>query len=83
VDVSRIELHIDALVLDGVDPADRAAFAAALQADLARVIGESGVAGAARHDGAAVVAAPPVDTPAATPAALGAATARVIQGGLS
>ncbi|MGF1643976.1 MAG: hypothetical protein ACFCUJ_10050 [Thiotrichales bacterium] len=81
--MNRVILHIDRLVLRGVAPDDRVAVAAALQAELTRLLASPD--GAARFtpwDRHARVRLGAIDLPdAPRPTQLGAAVARRIVGG--
>jgi len=62
---AEIRLHVEEIVLHGVDPADRHAIGDAVRAELARLLAERGISGAlangggaARLDGGAVHLAP-------------------------
>jgi hypothetical protein len=48
-----VRVHVEHLVLEGIDPSDRYAVAQALQAELGRALGERGVAGWLSADGGA------------------------------
>ena len=48
--MSRIVLHIDRLVLRGIEPGDAEAFSAALQAELQRQLSAGGTPALQRHD---------------------------------
>ncbi len=57
-----VRVHVEHLVLEGIDPSDRYAVAEALQAELGRALAERGVAGwlsdgggAARLDGGELI----------------------------
>jgi hypothetical protein len=82
----NVRLHIDRVVLDGVDvaAADRPRLRAALAGELARLIGNGGIA-ADLARGAAVprVPAPPVELArSARPAQLGNAIAGAVYAGI-
>ncbi|MFT3718297.1 hypothetical protein [Pseudorhodoferax sp.] len=68
--MTRIVLHVDRLVLRGVDAADAPAVTQALQAELQRLLAADGAAALAAHGGTAVLRAGRV----ALPAGAGAAT---------
>jgi hypothetical protein len=82
---SEIELHIEELVLDGFEPADRHAVADALQSELARLLATHGLphAHAARLEGAQIDAGSVRLKPNSTARATGAEVARAIHGGLT
>ena len=81
---SAVEIHIDALVLDGFSPADRLRIGAALEGELARLVAErglpEGLAGGAALE--AIDAGSFVRGPLATPASIGGQAARAVYGGL-
>jgi len=94
--MSRIDVHIDALVLDRATSADPAAVAAALESELGRLVGEHGLPGVQRHDGRPVLpgggrrqhgseqaTADPARAGAPGADALGAAAAAAIHGALA
>ena len=79
-----LELHVDELVLEGVDPADREAVAAAMRAELASLLARGGLlpsllrGGALRLEGGDVTVEPGL-----APAALGARIARAVHAGMA
>jgi len=76
-----IVLHIDRLVLRGVDRADAPAVRAALQAELRTLLGAGGgIPPLAAHGAAAVLRAAPVRLP---PGADAAALGRAVAGGIA
>lgn len=81
---ASVDLHVDSLVLTGFRPEDRHRIGAALQTELARLLGERGVPpGLAGGLDAAVLRAAAVDVPRDTPpAVIGARLARSIFGAL-
>ncbi len=80
----HLDLHIDALLVDGIAVADHASLGAAVQAELARLFTERGVppslgaGGAVSLDGGRFTA-----TPGAAPGTLGAQIAGAVYGGLA
>ena len=76
----NVRLHIDRLVLDGVNvsAADRPRLQAAVEAELARLIEANGISPAL----ASGVAPPITLAPKATPAQLGASIAGSLYGGI-
>jgi hypothetical protein len=80
--MTRLVLHIDRIVLDGVAHGDRHAFARGLQEALGTALGERGASTAwARQAGAARIDVGVVQVPHATSASdLGARAARHIVG---
>ena len=58
--MSRIVLHIDRLVLRGIEPDDATAFAEALRAELQRQLTAHGAQALQRHDGLARLRPDPV-----------------------
>jgi hypothetical protein len=58
--MSRIVLHIDRLVLRGIEPDDATAFAEALRAELQRQLTAHGAQTLQRHDGLARLRPAPV-----------------------
>jgi hypothetical protein len=85
VSAPREHLRIDALVVDGLPVADRAALGAAVERELARLIAEQGVPPAlARGEGIASLAGRRFTaSPGMDPAALGARIAGAVYGGLA
>lgn len=81
----RIRLHVDSVVLDGIDlaPRERGRFRAALEGELGRLLAEDGVHPAIAGGGAypRLRAAAPVDA-SASAAALGRQVARSVYGGM-
>ena len=82
---SRVELHIQELVVHGVGPLDARRIGAAVERELARLLAERGVppqwlegAGREAVDGQTFVAAAGEPAPA-----VGAAAARAVYGGLA
>lgn len=75
--MKRIVLHVDLLVLRGIDRADLAAVSSALETALkARLADDRAVAALAAHDGhAAVYAGQAKVSPSGSPGALGSAVA--------
>jgi len=49
-DPQSIELHIEELVIDGFAPDDREQFAAAVESELTRLLGERGIPGSVTED---------------------------------
>jgi hypothetical protein len=82
----NVRLHIDRVVLDGVDvaAADRPRLRAAIERELARLIGSGGIApDLARGAALPRVPAPPVELArGAKPAQLGNAIAGAVYGGI-
>jgi hypothetical protein len=78
-----LELHVDELVLEGVDAAHRDAVAEAMRAELAALIARGGVSaellggGALRLDGGSLTVEPGL-----APAALGVRIARAVHAGM-
>jgi hypothetical protein len=79
----QIEIHIEELVLHGVDPADRHAVADAIQRELQALVAREGISTLlARPELAARVAPGPITlAPEARPAQLGQSVARAIHQG--
>jgi len=50
---AEIRLHVEEIVLHGVDPADRHAIGDAVRAELARLLAERGISGALANAGGA------------------------------
>ncbi len=83
----RIMLHIDRLVVDGIDiaAADRPRLAAAVEGELGRLFATGGGVHPALAGGTSLpsVQAPPMDAvPAGDTSALGASIARAVHGGI-
>ncbi len=77
----RVVLHIDRLVLRGVDPADAAAVALALRTELGSLLAPDAGAALAAQGSVAVRRVPQLSlAPGADPAALGRAVAAGITG---
>ncbi len=81
---SRVELHVETLIFEGLEVRDRAGVARAVERELARLLAELGVpAGRAMAEGARAVDAGSAAVAANRPAdALGARVARAVYGGL-
>lgn len=80
-----IRVHVGRVVLDGIDlgPADRPVVHAALQAELARLLGEGGISPDYSAGGAAPrLRAPAVVDAAADAASLGRQIAHAVYGGI-
>jgi len=77
--MTRIVIHVDRLVLSGFAPEDRAAIAAGLQQELARMLAAPGAA--ERLAGLGNLATLRIDTPSATPAARVGAASIAVQPG--
>ena len=80
----NVHLHIDRLVIDGIDIADQQALTTALQAELARLLTEQGVA-APLENGGAWASLPPATlalTGNPTSAQIGRDIAQAIFGGI-
>jgi hypothetical protein len=82
--MTRIVLHIDKIVLHGVDPAQRTAFSRAMRAELTRQLASADSARslAVRPDSERLVVQP-LRQPAARPAQLGRDVAQGIARGLN
>ncbi|HYH79038.1 MAG TPA: hypothetical protein VEX86_04555 [Longimicrobium sp.] len=81
---AEIHLHVEEIVLDGVDPADRHAVGDAVRAELARLLAERGLGaalaasgGAQRLDAGTITLAP-----GAPAAEVGAGIARAVHAGI-
>ena len=81
---SRILLHVERLVLHGIDPRDRAAIGAAVRQELTRLLTEQGVPSGWRDagpvQGERLAAQLPSAAAPASPAATGTAVARAAFG---
>lgn len=77
----HVEIHVEEMVLHGVDPSDRHAVGDAVVAELTRLIAEGGLPDTMQVDAAGLRGA--MDGPPASGAAFGVAVARAAYRGAS